>query len=116
MKPHETKPTLSLFIRISLKNSSGVIFLTSSKGSLTVLQPSFSVVFSQRVLVIILFGAEPVRILRGEDGVSKTIRGLYPCGEGAGYAGGIMSAATDGIKQAENVIQSICFQSHSDKL
>ena len=60
--------------------------------------------------------SSPVRILRGEDGVSKTIRGLYPCGEGAGYAGGIMSAATDGIKQAENVIQSICFQSHSDKL
>ena len=60
--------------------------------------------------------SSPVRILRGEDGVSKTIRGLYPCGEGAGYAGGIMSAATDGIKQSENVIQSICFQSHSDKL
>lgn len=52
--------------------------------------------------------SSPVRILRGEDGVSKTIKGLYPCGEGAGYAGGIMSAATDGIKQAENVIQKIC--------
>ena len=60
--------------------------------------------------------SSPVRILRGEDGVSKTIKGLYPCGEGAGYAGGIMSAATDGIKQAENVIQSICSQPRSDKL
>ena len=54
--------------------------------------------------------SSPVRILRGEDGMSRNIKGLYPCGEGAGYAGGIMSAATDGIKQAENVIQKICFR------
>ena len=33
------------------------------------------------------------------------IRGVYPCGEGAGYAGGIMSAAMDGLKVAEAVIQ-----------
>ncbi len=38
----------------------------------------------------------PVRILRDESG-QASLRGLYPCGEGAGYAGGIMSAATDGI-------------------
>lgn len=52
--------------------------------------------------------SSPIRILRGEDGQSRNIKGLYPCGEGAGYAGGIMSAATDGIKQAENVIKNIC--------
>ena len=45
--------------------------------------------------------SSPVRILRGADGVSVNIKGLYPCGEGAGYAGGIMSAAMDGIKTAE---------------
>lgn len=47
--------------------------------------------------------SSPVRILRGDDGESVNIKGLYPCGEGAGYAGGIMSAAIDGIKTAEYV-------------
>nr|WP_320115621.1 FAD-dependent oxidoreductase [uncultured Desulfuromonas sp.] len=42
----------------------------------------------------------PLRILRRQDGQSMTCAGLYPCGEGAGYAGGIMSAALDGIQQA----------------
>lgn len=46
--------------------------------------------------------SSPVRILRGED-LQSPIRGLYPCGEGAGYAGGIMSAAVDGIKVAESI-------------
>lgn len=44
--------------------------------------------------------SSPVRIERDENGQSQ-IRGLYPCGEGAGYAGGITSAAMDGIKMAE---------------
>ncbi len=44
--------------------------------------------------------SSPVRILRDERGQS-TLRGLYPCGEGAGYAGGIVSAAVDGIRMAE---------------
>ena len=35
------------------------------------------------------------------------IKGVYPCGEGAGYAGGIVSSAVDGIKQAENVLAHI---------
>ena len=48
--------------------------------------------------------SSPVRILRGQDGESLSIKGLYPCGEGAGYAGGITSAAVDGIKQAERII------------
>ena len=51
--------------------------------------------------------SSPVRIPRGDDGVSTNIRGLYPCGEGAGYAGGIMSAAMDGIKTAELIAASI---------
>ena len=44
--------------------------------------------------------SSPVRITRGEDGQAIGIAGLYPCGEGAGYAGGIMSAAMDGIRTA----------------
>ncbi len=59
----------------------------------------------------VLTGAEtrtssPVRILRNEEtGESVTISGLYPCGEGAGYAGGIMSAAVDGIKIAAKIMK-----------
>ncbi|MDD5923719.1 MAG: NAD(P)/FAD-dependent oxidoreductase [Clostridia bacterium] len=48
--------------------------------------------------------SSPVRILRDESMQSLKIKGLYPCGEGAGYAGGITSAAVDGIKCAEAVI------------
>ena len=50
--------------------------------------------------------SSPVRIIRGEDRQSE-LKGLYPCGEGAGYAGGIMSAAIDGIQSAETVIAAI---------
>ena len=46
----------------------------------------------------------PLRILRGEDMQSASCAGLYPVGEGAGYAGGIVSAAIDGIKAAEAII------------
>ena len=46
--------------------------------------------------------SSPVRIPRGED-LQSRIRGLYPCGEGTGYAGGIMSAAMDGIRVAEAI-------------
>ena len=49
--------------------------------------------------------SSPVRIERDADGLSN-LRGLYPCGEGAGYAGGIMSAAVDGMKCAEALINS----------
>ncbi len=48
--------------------------------------------------------SSPVRILRDETLQSPALRGLYPCGEGAGYAGGITSAAVDGIKVAEAII------------
>ena len=46
--------------------------------------------------------SSPVRIVRDES-FQSSIKGFYPCGEGAGYAGGIMSAAVDGIKTAEAV-------------
>ena len=50
--------------------------------------------------------SSPVRILR-DEGRQSALRGLYPTGEGAGYAGGIMSAAIDGIMSAEALIESI---------
>lgn len=49
--------------------------------------------------------SSPVRITRDETGQSA-LRGLYPCGEGAGYAGGIMSAAADGIRIAEQICRN----------
>jgi uncharacterized FAD-dependent dehydrogenase len=57
----------------------------------------------------ILLGVEsrtssPVIIERDEVGISS-INGLYPCGEGAGYAGGITTAAIDGVKTAENIMK-----------
>ncbi len=51
--------------------------------------------------------SSPVRICRKSDGQSETVCGLYPCGEGAGYAGGIISSALDGIKAAENMIANL---------
>lgn len=59
----------------------------------------------------VLIGVEtrtsaPLRILRGSDGQSLSHPGLYPAGEGAGYAGGIMSAALDGLRAAEQLIHN----------
>ncbi len=45
--------------------------------------------------------SSPVRIVRDKESLQSSLKGLYPCGEGAGYAGGIMSAAMDGIRVAE---------------
>ncbi|NEZ65193.1 NAD(P)/FAD-dependent oxidoreductase [Leptolyngbyaceae cyanobacterium CCMR0082] len=51
--------------------------------------------------------SSPIRIKRGDDFQSLNTKGLYPAGEGAGYAGGILSAGVDGIKVAEAVALSI---------
>jgi len=51
--------------------------------------------------------SSPIRINRNEAYQSLNTRGLYPAGEGAGYAGGILSAAVDGIKVAEAVALDI---------
>ncbi len=48
--------------------------------------------------------SSPVKILRNENYESVSVAGMYPCGEGAGYAGGIMSAAVDGLRIAEQII------------
>ncbi len=48
--------------------------------------------------------SSPVRILR-DDRMESAVKGIFPCGEGAGYAGGITSAAMDGLKTAEELIR-----------
>jgi len=63
----------------------------------------------------VLIGVEtrtssPLRIMRNESGASVSHPGLYPTGEGAGYAGGIMSAAFDGLRAADQVAQSVLGQ------
>jgi uncharacterized FAD-dependent dehydrogenase len=50
--------------------------------------------------------SSPVRVTRDQDGQALGICGLYPCGEGGGYAGGIMSAAADGIRCAQWLIDA----------
>ena len=52
--------------------------------------------------------SSPLKMPRGEDLQSSNTRGLYPAGEGASYAGGILSAAVDGIRVAEAVAQRLC--------
>ena len=47
--------------------------------------------------------SSPIRIVRGDDYQSLNVKGLYPAGEGAGFAGGILSAGVDGIKVAESI-------------
>lgn len=59
----------------------------------------------------IIYGSEirtssPIRISRGENGMSTNISGIYPAGEGAGYAGGITSAAVDGIRAAFHYMEN----------
>ena len=49
--------------------------------------------------------SSPVRILRDKETLQSAVAGLYPCGEGAGYAGGITSAAVDGMRAAEKIIE-----------
>ncbi len=52
--------------------------------------------------------SSPVRLLRDRESLESIgVKGLYPCGEGAGYAGGIMSAAVDGLKCAEKIVENI---------
>lgn len=58
--------------------------------------------------------SSPIRILRDKDSMMSTsIQGVYPCGEGAGYAGGIISSAIDGVKCAEKIISEFVYMNES---
>lgn len=51
--------------------------------------------------------SSPIRLLRGKEDLQCTdLSGLYPCGEGAGYAGGIMTAAVDGVRCAAELMKN----------
>jgi len=58
--------------------------------------------------------SSPVRMLRGADMQSVSLPGLFPAGEGAGYAGGIISSAVDGLRVAEAVALTLCGQPVGD--
>ena len=60
--------------------------------------------------------SSPIRMSRGEDLQSINVRGLYPAGEGASYAGGILSAGVDGIKVAEALARSMLAEAGSRRL
>jgi uncharacterized FAD-dependent dehydrogenase len=57
--------------------------------------------------------SSPVRIARSENGQSENINGLYPCGEGSGYAGGIVSSAIDGMQAAQQLIHAVTARGRS---
>lgn len=52
--------------------------------------------------------SSPVRVLRGDNYQSVNIQGLYPVGEGSGYAGGIVSSAVDGVRAADAILKTLC--------
>ena len=52
--------------------------------------------------------SSPIRILRNENFEALGVKGLYPAGEGAGYAGGIVSAAVDGVRVGEQIVKTFC--------
>ena len=60
--------------------------------------------------------SSPIKMTRGEDMQSLNVRGLYPAGEGASYAGGILSAGVDGIKVAEAVARSMLAEAEKRRL
>jgi uncharacterized FAD-dependent dehydrogenase len=59
--------------------------------------------------------SSPIRITRGDDFQSLNVRGLYPAGEGASYAGGILSAGVDGIKVAEAVARNVLAEAERER-
>ncbi|MDB5931751.1 MAG: FAD-dependent oxidoreductase, partial [Polaromonas sp.] len=60
--------------------------------------------------------SSPIKMSRGDDLQSLNVRGLYPAGEGASYAGGILSAGVDGIKVAEAVARTLLAEAESQRL
>lgn len=60
--------------------------------------------------------SSPVTILRNPETLMANVEGIYPCGEGAGYAGGITSAAVDGIKCAENILKRLTNEQQNNKI
>lgn len=106
----DVKPTYSIGYTLQDLNNILPEFLNSSlKEGLVLLNRKLKG-FSENGAI--LTGVEsrsssPIRINRDKDTMYCNIKGLIPCGEGAGYAGGIMTAAVDGIKCAEKILEEI---------
>ena len=81
--------------------------LEQLKGAMPIFDQKLHGFTSQEALLLAIESrtSSPIQLLRNEDGQSANHEGLYPCGEGAGFAGGITSAAVDGIRVAEWIAQ-----------
>ena len=85
---------------------------TVSETLTKVIRPMLQPLSQVRVVDGVVYGAEtrsssPVRVTRSEDFQSVAVRGLYPAGEGAGYAGGIMTSAIDGLRAADALLADL---------
>jgi len=92
--PAQLRGLLPEFVEHTLRNS-----VPKMLGSMRGVQLDEALLYASETR-----SSSPVRVIRGDDGQSTGVRGLYPCGEGAGYAGGIVSSGIDGLRQAEAVI------------
>ncbi len=106
-EPNMVKPTVKPAVIKSNINNVLPEFVTQSiKEALPIFNKKIDGFASPNALLVFpeTRSSSPVRILRNDDKQSVNCLGLYPCGEGAGYAGGITSAAVDGLKVAEAII------------
>jgi len=94
-RPAQLRGLLPEFVEHTLRNA-----VPKMLGSMRGVQLDEALLYASETR-----SSSPVRVVRGDDGQSTGVRGLYPCGEGAGYAGGIVSSGIDGLRQAEAVME-----------
>lgn len=107
-KINKVKPTYSVGYKLVNLNGLFPEFIEIAlKDGLTKLNSKINNFYNSSTLLTAVEtrSSSPLRIIRDEN-FNSTIKGLIPCGEGAGYAGGIMSAAVDGIKCAEKLFDN----------
>lgn len=92
---------------VSIKDVLPEFITESMKEAITLLDKKLNGFASDDAVLTVpeTRSSSPVRIIRNNETLECDIQGLYPCGEGAGYAGGIMSAALDGIRCAQALIK-----------
>jgi uncharacterized FAD-dependent dehydrogenase len=95
-RPAQLRGLLPGFVELTLRSA-----VPKMLGSLRGVRLDEAVVYAAETR-----SSSPVRVVRGDDGESA-VRGLYPCGEGAGYAGGIVSSGIDGLRIAEAVVERV---------
>ena len=80
---------------------------TGTLGTTTVGSSVWTIPAAEKHCNPITVGSSPVRVTRGDDLQSVSLKGLYPAGEGCGYAGGIVSSAIDGLRIAEQICSEL---------